>query len=139
MIPVTHNLSLADDELVFRAVLASGPGGQAVNKTSTAVELRFDARGSPSLPGEVKARLERLAGSRLTKDGVIVILAQVHRSQELNRRDAQARLVALIRRAALRPKVRRPTRPTLASKVRRVEGKVRRGVVKGLRGRPVED
>jgi ribosome-associated protein len=139
MIVVTPRLSLADDELSYRAVLASGPGGQAVNKTSTAVELRFDAAGSPSLPDDLKARLLRLAGSRATKEGVIVLLAQTHRSQELNRRDAEARLLDLIRRAAERPKVRRPTRPTLASKTRRLEAKNRRGSVKAMRGKPGEE
>lgn len=136
MIPVTDRIALVEDELVYRAALASGPGGQAVNKTSTAVELRFDVRASPSLPEDVKARLERLAGGRLTKDGVLVLFAQTHRSQELNRREAEIRLLEMIRRAAVRPKVRRPTRPTLASKSRRLTAKTRRGAIKALRGRP---
>ena len=139
MIAVTDQISIAEEELVWRAALASGPGGQAVNKTSTAVELRFDVRASPSLAGEVKARLRRLAGNRMTKEGVLVLFAQSHRSQELNRRDAEARLVELIRQAAVRPKVRRPTRPTLASKTRRLEAKTRRGSVKANRGKPGEE
>ena len=136
MIAVTNSIAVAEDELVWRAALASGPGGQAVNKTSSAVELRFDVRASPGLPEDAKARLERLAGSRLTKEGVLVLFAQNHRSQELNRQDALERLLALIREAAVRPKKRRPTRPTLASKTRRLEAKTRRGGIKGLRGRP---
>ncbi len=134
MIRVTSHLSVEDDELIERAVRASGPGGQHVNKTSSAIELRFDVRGS-TFPDDVKGRLEKLAGSRLTGDGVIVLFAQEHRSQELNRQAARDRLFHLIREAAHRPKPRRPTRPTLASKVRRLEGKVKRGGVKSLRGR----
>jgi ribosome-associated protein len=132
-------LGSAAAEISERAARASGPGGQHVNKTSTAIELRFDVRGSPSLPEDVKARLETLAGSRLTQDGVIVLFAQEHRSQELNRQAARERLVALLRQAAIRPKTRRPTRPTLASKIRRLDGKTRRSGVKGLRGRPTDD
>lgn len=136
MIPVTDRLAVDDSEVSFRAALASGPGGQSVNKTSTAVELRFDVRNSPSLPSDVKARLERLAGARLTKDGVLVLFGQSHRSQELNRQDVLARLLALIRQAAERPRPRRPTKPTLASKLRRMDAKTRRARVKGMRGRP---
>lgn len=135
-LPVTPVLSIDEDELVERFVRAQGPGGQHVNKTSTAVELRFDARGSPSLPEEMKARLERLAGSRLTQEGVIVLTAQTHASQQLNREAARERLFALIREAAVRPKKRRPTRPTLASKVRRLDGKTRRSGIKAGRGKP---
>jgi ribosome-associated protein len=113
---------------------ASGPGGQNVNKVSTAVELRFDARRSPALPADVAVRLIKLAGSRATQDGVIVIFAQRYASQPRNREDARARLVALIERAAHRDKPRRPTRPTLASKKRRLEEKGRRGQIKALRG-----
>lgn len=116
-------------------VRASGPGGQHVNKTSTAVELRFDVRRSVLEP-EVKARLERLAGARLTQDGVIVLLAQGSRSQEANRQEARSRLAALIRAALVRPKTRRPTRPTLASRLRRMDAKSRRSGVKSLRGKP---
>ena len=139
MIPITESLSLDEDELVERFVKASGPGGQHVNKTSSAVELRFDVRHSPSLPDDVRARLERLAGSRLTLDGVIVLFAQNARSQEMNRQDARERLFELIRRASLAPKRRKATRPTKASKLRRLDGKSRRGAIKAMRGRPGSD
>lgn len=139
MIPVTPTISLDDDELEQRAVKASGPGGQAVNKTSSAIELRFDVRGSPSLPEDVKVRLEKLAGSRATLEGVIVIFAQSYRSQEMNRQDALERLLDLIRKAAERPKPRKKTRPTLASKVRRLDGKSKRATIKAGRGRPSRD
>ena len=134
MIRVTDSISIDESELSEDFVRASGPGGQNVNKLSTAVQLRFDVRHSPSLPGDVRHRLERLAGSRLTNDGVLVITAQQHRTQDRNRKDALDRLIDLIRQAAVRPKPRRPTRPTKASKVRRLEGKKRRGQVKALRG-----
>ena len=140
MIEVTPTLQLADDELMVRAVRASGPGGQHVNKVSTAVELRFDVRGSPSLPEDVRARLYRLAGSRLTQEGVIVLVAQSRRSQEMNRHEAIERLLDLIRRAAEPPPPpRKKTKPTYASKLKRLEGKARRGGVKALRGRPRGD
>lgn len=129
-------LAAAEDEITEKAARASGPGGQHVNKTSTAIELRFDVRGSPSVPEDVKARLETLAGSRLTQEGVLVLFAQEHRSQEMNRQAARERLTALFREAAVRPKARRPTRPTKASRLERLEGKTRRARVKGLRGRP---
>ncbi len=135
-IAVTDAISLEDDELIERFVKASGPGGQHVNKTSSAVELRFDVRGSPSLPPAVAARLEVLAGSRLTLDGVIVLFAQGSRSQEMNRQEARARLLDLIRQAAVAPKARKRTRPTYASKLRRLEGKTKRSGVKSTRGRP---
>jgi ribosome-associated protein len=127
------------DEAVERAARASGPGGQHVNKTSTAVELRFDARASSVVPEEVKPRLARLAGARMTGEGVIVLFAQEHRSQALNREAARDRLAALLRQAAVRPKRRRPTRPTLASRRERLEGKARRAGVKAMRGRPSGD
>ena len=114
---------------------SSGPGGQNVNKLSTAVQLRFDVRGSPSLTDEVRARLERLAGKRLTREGVIVITAQRHRTQERNREDARERLFELIRQAAVVPVKRRPTKPTKASRERRLESKKRRSSIKGLRRR----
>jgi ribosome-associated protein len=139
MIPVTRSIEIDEDELAERFVRASGPGGQHVNKTSSAVELRFDVRNSPSLSEEVKHRLERLAGSRLTQDGVIVIFAQTHSAQQLNRQEARERLIDLIRKASHVPKARKPTKPTRASKLRHLETKKRRGGIKAMRGRPSHD
>ena len=140
MIEVTPNILVPDDEVVVRAVRASGPGGQHVNKVSTAIELRFDVRGSPSLPERVRARLYELAGNRLTLDGVIVMVAQSHRSQEMNRQDALERLLVLLREAAKPPPPpRKKTRPSYASKLRRLDGKTKRAGVKSLRGRPNGD
>src|SRR5918995_6287714 len=126
MIRITSQISIDESELQESFIRASGPGGQHVNKTETAVQLRFDVRRSPSLPNEVAVRLMKLAGSRMTQDGVLIITAQRFRSQEQNRQDALDRLVEMIRRAAVRPTPRRKTRPTLASKQRRLEGKGRR-------------
>jgi ribosome-associated protein len=140
MIRITDRLAIGDDELEERFIRSSGPGGQNVNKLATAVQLRFDVRRSPSLPDDVRARLERLAGRRLTNDGVLVITAQRHRTQERNRQDALDRLIDLIARAAVPPTPRRPTRPTKASRERRLEGKKRRATIKGLRReRPVHE
>jgi ribosome-associated protein len=133
MIRITDRISIDEQELEERFVRASGPGGQNVNKLSTAVQLLFDARRSPSLPDDMRARLERLAGKRLTREGVIVIIAQRHRTQERNRQDALDRLVELLRAAAVRPVPRRPTRPTKGSRERRLETKKRRSSIKGLR------
>jgi len=138
MIQVTPRISIDEDRLVWSAVRASGPGGQHVNKTSTAVELRFDVRGA-DLPEPVRERLEKLAGSRLTSEGVLVLFSQTHRSQEMNRLDALARLVELVRKAAEIPKRRIATRPTKASKTRRLDAKSRRGSVKSTRGRVRDD
>jgi ribosome-associated protein len=133
MLRVDGRISIDEREVEERFIRASGPGGQNVNKVATAVQLRFDVRHSPSLPAEVRARLERLAGRRLTREGVLVISAQRHRTQEGNRQDALDRLIELIRRAAVRPIPRRPTKPTKASRERRLETKKRRSAVKGLR------
>jgi ribosome-associated protein len=138
-IAVTATISLDDDELVESFVLASGPGGQNVNKVSSAVQLRFDVAGSPSLPDDVRARLRALAGRRLTRDGVLVITARAHRSQERNRMEARERLFDLIRRAAVPAKSRRPTRPSRAVKRRRLEAKKFRSELKRARGPVRED
>lgn len=133
MIEVTSTVKIEESEIQYDFIRASGPGGQNVNKVSTSVQLRFDVVGSPSLPPEVKERLLRLAGRRITADGILVIEAREFRTQEGNRLAAIDRLVALIRQAAERPKIRRQTKPTLASQRRRMERKRRRSATKSLR------
>ena len=133
MIRITDRISIEERELEERFVRASGPGGQNVNKLSSAMQLRFDVRHSPSLTADVRARLERMAGRRLTRDGVVVIMAQSHRTQERNRQDALDRLIELIARASVAPKPRRPTKPTRGSKERRLATKKNRSSIKGLR------
>ena len=133
LIRVTGRISLDERELDESFVRASGPGGQNVNKVETAVQLRFDALGSPSLPDDVKERLKGIAGSRMTQDGVLIIHAQKYRTQDRNRQDALERLLDLIRQAAIRPVIRRPTRPTLASKKRRLDTKSKRSGLKKMR------
>jgi ribosome-associated protein len=133
MIRITDRISIDERAIEERFIRSSGPGGQNVNKLATAVQLRFDLRGSPSLPADMRLRAERLAGRRLTLDGVIVITAQSHRTQERNRQDALDRLIELLRRASIAPKPRRPTRPTKGSRERRLQSKKNRATVKGLR------
>ena len=133
MIHVTNDIALGENEIVEQFSRSSGPGGQNVNKVATAVQLRFDVARSPNLPEPVRERLKRLAGRRLTGDGVLIIDARRYRTREQNRRDALDRLVALVRKAAIAPTPRKATRPTAASRRRRLEGKQRHGVLK--RGR----
>jgi len=140
MIRITESITLDEREIAESFVRSTGPGGQNVNKLATAVQLRFDLRRSRALPPDVCARLERLAGRRLTAEGVLIITAQRHRTQERNRQEARERLVELIRRAATPPKPRHATKPTAASKRRRIETKTRRSRLKHLRGsKPTED
>ena len=130
MIRITDRIYISERELEEHFIRASGPGGQNVNKLSTAVQLRFDVRDSPSLPNDVALRLMRLAGRRMTKDGVLVLIAQNHRTQERNRAEALDRLIALIKDAAVPPVPRRATKPPRASKQKRLEGKKHRSVIK---------
>jgi ribosome-associated protein len=138
-IPVTRTLSIDPDEISESFVRSSGPGGQNVNKVASAVQMRFDLMASPNVPEPVKRRVAALAGSRLTKDGVLLIEADEHRSQPLNRAAAMDRLVALLRAGTVVPKKRIATKPTKASRERRLKGKQQRGTVKSMRRSPVGD
>ncbi len=137
MISITPTIAIDERELKEEFVRSSGPGGQNVNKVATAVQLRFDVANSPSIPNEVQLRLSRLAGKRMTEEGVLIIDARRFRTQERNRRDAVDRLVAIIRAASEKPKARRRTRPSQAAKKRRLDTKRQRGTIKKLRG-PVD-
>lgn len=139
MIRVTPRISLDESELQESFIRASGPGGQHVNKTDSAVQLRFDVAASPNIPDAVKARLVRLAGSRMTAAGVLIIVGDTYRSQLRNREDVRERLIDLIRDATVVPKSRRPTKPTLGSKKRRLEAKGQRSDIKRLRSGKPED
>ncbi len=139
MIEVRPGLAIEEAEIEESFIRSSGPGGQNVNKVASAVQIRFDAAGSPNLPEPVKARLKAIAGTRMTKDGVIVITARSARDQARNRIEARDRLIELIARAATPPKRRRPTRMSAGAKAARTDKKTKRGQVKRLRGRPPDD
>jgi ribosome-associated protein len=140
MIQINSKIAIGDDEIEESFIRASGPGGQNVNKVSSAVQLRFDVLHSPTLPKEVRVRLIRIAGKKMTRDGVLIITAQRHRSQDHNRKDALERLVDMIRLAAIRPTLRKPTTPTRSSRHKRLQVKKLRGNVKKLRReRPSDD
>jgi len=138
-IPITRSISIDDSELLESTTRSGGPGGQHVNTTDSAVILRFDVGNSPGLPLTVKNRIAVLAGSRLTREGVLVLRSEGSRSQHENRQDVRERLIALIKEATIVPKKRRPTKPTKASQTRRVDGKVKRSGVKAGRGRVTMD
>jgi ribosome-associated protein len=130
MIEISHHIHLEDEELHLDYIRSAGPGGQNVNKVATACQLRFDVRQSPSIPEPIKVRLIKLAGSRMTDDGVLVLEAKRYRTQEQNRADAILRLTTLIQKATIEPKTRRPTRPSLSAKAERVDSKKKRGETK---------
>jgi len=136
MIRVTKDISLNEDEIKVEFIRSSGPGGQNVNKVATAVQLRFDVANSPSLPEDIRKRIVIIAGKRVTEDGILIISARRYRSQDKNRKDASDRLLQLIRRAAMKPKIRRKTKPTIVSKQKRLESKRHRGQIKKTR-RPI--
>lgn len=138
LLRITRSIAIDEDDIEFDFVRASGPGGQNVNKLSTAAQMRYDTK-RLTMPEDMALRLERLAGQRMTKDGVIVIHAQRFRTQERNRADAIERLMELFKEAAIRPVVRRATKPTLGSKKRRLESKKRRGDIKAGRGKRFDD
>jgi ribosome-associated protein len=137
-LPVTRSIAIESEEIEESFTRSSGPGGQSVNTTDSAVMLRFDVRNSPNLPEAVKARLEILAGSRMTREGVLVLKSEGARSQLLNRQEIRERLFELIREATIVPKKRRPTKPSKAAKAKRMEGKAKRSAVKSLRGKPID-
>jgi ribosome-associated protein len=137
-LPVTRSIAIDSEEIEESFTRSSGPGGQSVNTTDSAVMLRFDVRNSPNLPEAVKTRLEILAGSRMTREGVLVLKSEGARSQLLNRQEIRERLFDLIREATIVPKKRRPTRPSKAAKAKRMEGKAKRSAVKSLRGKPID-
>lgn len=133
LIQITNRLSIDERELEESFIQASGPGGQNVNKVATAVQLKFDARNSPSLPPDVRARLWKLAGRRISQDGILLIVAREHRTQERNRAEARQKLIELLKAATVQPRLRKATKPTKASKERRLVSKTRRSTVKKLR------
>jgi len=137
-LPVTRSIAIDSEEIEESFTRSSGPGGQSVNTTDSAVMLRFDVRNSSNLPEAVKARLEILAGSRMTREGVLVLKSEGARSQLLNRQEIRERLFDLIREATIVPKKRRPTKPSKAAKARRMEGKAKRSAVKSMRGKPID-
>jgi ribosome-associated protein len=138
MLQITPALSISENELEVHFLRASGPGGQNVNKVATVVQLRFDVKNSPSLTGDIKNRLALLAGSKMNREGILLIEAKRFRTQERNRADAESRLIALVRKAAVKPRPRHPTRPSPSSQVKRLETKKHRGSIKRIRKSPAD-